>query len=431
LFGSRFFPLAASQLNLKRLLIIRLIVFACQVAAVLYARFLLELDLEYTAILLVLGLVAIVNVLVVLRLKNVANFSDTEFLGHLLFDVITLSLLIYLSGGASNPFVSFFLVPITISAAILPWTFTWAVAGISLGAYTLLLFWYLPLSALLPMDAHMDMDASGGISLHILGMWFNFLVSAVLITYFVVKMATEIRAQDKSLNHYREENLRNEQILAVATQAAGTAHELGTPLNTMTILVNEMTDDYADNEALQKDIAVLNQQLDTCKLSLRELVNRANLKEGGTARPSDVETFIYQVTDQWQLLRPETNLQIHITSPDASPPIMIDATLQQAIVNILNNAADASPDRVSLEAGWNDREWFLKIRDYGDGIKEELVTLLGSRIFSDKEKGMGVGMILSQASINRMGGRILMTSHDHGGTVIEIFLPFESLERSE
>lgn len=404
---SRFFPLAASQQNLKRLLLIRLIVFACQVVALAYARIILAMPLSYPAILGVLALVVIVNGMVIVRVNRQINFTDREFLVHLLFDVLVLSLLLFLSGGANNPFVSFFLVPITISAAILPWTYTWAVAGTSLIGYTLLLFYYQPLPALMPMDMDMEMDmamgeVSEGLSLHIVGMWFNFLASAALITYFVVKMAAEIRTQEGILNQYREENLRNEQILAVATQAAGTAHELGTPLNTMTILVDEMATDYAGDPALQKDIQTLAVQLGACKRSLKELVSRANLKEGGTARPSDVVEFVNQVSEQWQLLRPETDLNINVTQTGTSPPIIIDATLQQAVVNILNNAADASPRQVDIDASWHEKSWFLKIRDYGEGIREDVVPFLGSEIITDKEKGMGVGMILSQASISRM-----------------------------
>ena len=422
---SRFFPLAASQHNLKRLLLIRLIVFACQLVALIYARVILELSLSYFAILVVLALVVGVNGLVIYRARRQTSISDKEFLCHLLFDVLALSLLLYLSGGANNPFVSFFLVPITISAAILPWTFTWAVAGISLAAYTLLLFYYQPLPALMPAD----MDMHGGesqLTLHVVGMWFNFLASAVLITWFVVKMAAEIRTQEESLNHYREENLRNEQILAVATQAAGTAHELGTPLNTMDLLVDEMTEDYPGNQALQKDLETLSMQLDACKRSLKDLVSRANLKEGGTARPGSVNDFIEQITEQWSLLRPETTLAVSITSAGESPVVMVDATLQQAIVNMLNNAADASPDKVDLEAGWHESSWFIRIRDYGEGIHEEVVPYLGSAIVTDKEKGMGVGMILSQASINRMGGRIHILSHPEQGTITEIVLPLEA-----
>ena len=418
---TRFFPLAAAQLNLQRLLLIRLIVFVCQLSALAFAWF-LDYSLEYTPIISVMGFILVINAWVFFRLLHQSIVSDQEFLLHLLFDVLSLSVLLYFGGGASNPFVSFFLVPITISAAILPWTYTWAVAGISLACYTFLLFFYRPLSILMPED--MNMSSMGGLpNLHIIGMWCNFIVSAVLITYFVVKMAAEIRSQDIKLNDYREDNMRNEQILAVATQAAGTAHELGTPLNTMTILVREMADDYQENPALAKDIATLEMQLASCKKSLQEMVKRADLRNAGKARQSAIPAFIEQILEQWGLLRPEVRLNQKFIAANESPQIHVDSTLQQAIVNILNNAADASPEGIDLAVDWNTENWTLTIRDYGKGVDEEMMAYLGSEIVSNKEKGMGVGMILSQASIERMGGEVSISSHPEQGTLTQIRLP--------
>ena len=418
---TRFFPLAAAQLNLQRLLLIRLIVYVCQLSALVFAWF-LDYSLEYTPIISVMGFILVINAWVFFRLLHQSIVSDQEFLLHLLFDVLSLSVLLYFGGGASNPFVSFFLVPITISAAILPWTYTWAVAGISLACYTFLLFFYRPLSILMPED--MNMSSMGGLpNLHIIGMWCNFIVSAVLITYFVVKMAAEIRSQDIKLNDYREDNMRNEQILAVATQAAGTAHELGTPLNTMTILVREMADDYQENPALAKDIATLEMQLASCKKSLQEMVKRADLRNAGMARQSAIPVFIEQILEQWSLLRPEVRLNQKYIAANESPQIHVDSTLHQAIVNILNNAADASPEGIDLVVDWNTENWTLIIRDYGKGVDEEMMAYLGSEIVSNKEKGMGVGMILSQASIERMGGEVSISSHPEQGTLTQIRLP--------
>ena len=418
---TRFFPLAAAQLNLQRLLLIRLIVFVCQLSALAFAWF-LDYSLEYTPIISVMGFILVINAWVFFRQLHQSMVNDQEFLLHLFFDVLSLSVLLYFGGGASNPFVSFFLVPITISAAILPWTYTWAVAGISLVCYTFLLFFYRPLSILMPED--MNMSSMGGLpNLHIIGMWCNFIVSAVLITYFVVKMAAEIRSQDIKLNDYREDNMRNEQILAVATQAAGTAHELGTPLNTMTILVREMADDYQENPALAKDIATLEMQLASCKKSLQEMVKRADLRNAGKSRQSAIPTFIEQILEQWGLLRPEVRLNQKFIAANESPQIHVDSTLQQAIVNILNNAADASPEGIDLAVDWNTENWTLTIRDYGKGVDEEMMAYLGSEIVSNKEKGMGVGMILSQASIERMGGEVSISSHPEQGTLTQIRLP--------
>lgn len=423
---TEFFPLAASHLNLRRLLLIRLIVFCCQLLALVYAWLMLELSLAYPMIIGTLTVIALFNIGLLFRLGQAWPVSDQEFLLHLLMDVLFLSVLLYYSGGANNPFVSYYLVPITIAAAILPWKYTWVVTGVCLFAYSVLLVFYRPFPELQPMDMAMESNFP---SLHILGMWVNFLVSAALITYFVVKMAAEIREKEARLTLYRENNLRNEQILAVATQAAGTAHELGTPLNTMAVLIKEMQASHTANQQLAEDLSLLDQQLQRCKSSLKELVSQADIKGSGNVVSLQLDQFIRNILEQWQLLRPEVRINFQIPEHKTSPLISSDRTLQQAIVNILNNAADSSPEGVDVSIDWDRSTWTLAIRDYGKGLNEELAQQLGTAFISTKESGLGVGLVLSHASINRLGGTISIQPGGEKGTLTIITLPltFEDL----
>jgi two-component system, sensor histidine kinase RegB len=418
----------ALHLNLQRLLVIRLIVFVCQLLALLYARFILELALDYgliAAIFLALGLV---NGALHLRLKRHASPNQLEFFLHLLVDLLGLSLLLYFTGGASNPFVSYFLVPVTIAAATLTRSYTAVLAALALLCYTLLLFFYQPLPALMPsamsgMD-HALHEAGGSDSLanlHILGMWFNFLVSAALITWFVVRMAAEIRAQQERLSRYREDTLRNEQILAVATQAAGTAHEMGTPLGTMAVLLQELRVQYTSDAALQQDLALLQQQVGSCRDALRTLVQKADFRNQKTVVVS-LREFIQALLDQWQLLRPELPCEVFMQVGEG-PQVAADSTLQQALINLLNNAADASPRGIELALHWDSRQWTLRIRDHGEGLSREVAEQLGTRIASTKEGGLGVGWVLSQATLNRLGGSVSLYPQEGGGTLTEITLP--------
>ncbi len=367
----------------------------------------------------------LINVGVFLRLNKPWPISDPEFFGHLLLDILGLSVLLYLSGGANNPFVSYYLVPITIAAAILPWRYTWALAGLCLLCYSLLLFFYIPLPALM---ANMSNDSMLP-GMHITGMWFNFLVSAGLITYFVVKMAATLREQQNKLTRYREDNLRDEQILAVATQAAGTAHELGTPLNTVAVLVKEMATNKPSEEEYRQQLTIIEQQIARCKSSLKELVNQADFRAAGQSKPQNLNEFINVLLNQWQLIRPEISLTLSMPEAGDAPVIAADATLQQAIINILNNAADASPGGIEVDVQWNDSSWTLKVRDYGEGINEELAEQLGSSITTTKEHGLGVGLVLSQASINRLKGTVKLYPHMENGAVTEINLPLQNKEQ--
>ncbi|MDY6984110.1 MAG: ATP-binding protein [Pseudomonadota bacterium] len=432
----------ALQANLYRLFTIRLIVFACQVAALAYAYFIAAMRLDYGLILGIVALLGLVNGALYWRLARHAEPSQREFFVHLLIDVAGLSVLLYFTGGASNPFVSYFLVPVTIAAATLAPRYTWLLSALALGCYSLLLFVFRPLDALMPaaevehaehvmpgMTPAVD-SVTSAMNLHTLGMWFNFLVSAALITYFVVKMAAELRVREERIARYREDTLRNEQIVALATQAAGTAHEMGTPLGTMAVLLKEMKQERAEDAELASDLALLQRQVTACRDSLRNLVTKADLHNQRTTRVG-LRAFIGELYDQWRLVRPEVSCSLAWAvagDADADTEVDVDPTLQQALINMLNNAADASPAGIEVTLRRDAQQWQMLIRDHGKGISRDVAGQIGTRIVSTKEGGMGVALVLSQATLNRLGGNVSLHELREGGTLTEITLPLRFAE---
>ncbi|HWK53652.1 MAG TPA: ATP-binding protein [Hyphomicrobiales bacterium] len=415
----------ALQQNLHRLLLIRTIVFSLQLVALVYAWLMLKLVLDYALIFSIFATLALVNGALYWRLEHRQTPRAEEFFIHLLIDVLGLSLLLYFTGGASNPFVSYLLVPVTIAAATLTWRYTLGLSLCALACYSLLLFFYKPLPVLMPDEGsgvHLHTTSPlEPLNLHVIGMWFNFLVSAALISYFVLRMASDNQRQERRLRQYREDTLRNEQILAVATMAAGTAHELGTPLGSMAVLLKELEHQHQQDELLCQDLQLLQQQVARCRTSLRSLAQKADFKNLETERLS-LREFLLRLQNQWQLLRPEVSCTLHWQEGEA-PRIQADTTLQQALVNMLNNAADSSPDGLELRVQWNAAHWTLLIRDFGPGISRELAATLGSHFVTTKAQGMGVGLVLSQATINRLGGTVNLYPQDTGGTLTEITLP--------
>jgi two-component system, sensor histidine kinase RegB len=440
-----FSPLTALHSNLMRLLAIRAIVSICQWLALGYAWAALALPLIYWAIALILGLSLVLNLLVWWRLHHTWAVTESEFAGHLLLDMLVLSLLLYLTGGANNPFVSYLLVPVIIAAAALSRGYTLAVAGTGVACYTLLLFFFEPLPQLSPgltdsitashdLHEHSAPAADNGLvnalNLHVAGMWVNFLVSAGLITWFVTRMAGEIRHQDAQLARLREESLRDEQIMSVAIQAAGTAHELGTPLNTMAIVLGEMEQEHANNLAALKDVSLLQRQVRQCKESLRRLVNEADYGKAAHGQWQPLKVLVEEILDRWRLLRPEVKLELTEPVIAPAPWVRLDGSLRQAMLNLLDNAADVSPSRIDMRLFWSTSTWGMVIRDYGPGLPPELQEKAGMGLFSNKPGGMGVGLMLSQASINRLGGSVTLQNHPEGGTVTTVSMPLQQMENT-
>jgi two-component system sensor histidine kinase RegB len=252
-------------------------------------------------------------------------------------------------------------------------------------------------------------------------MWCNFAISSLLITYVVARMAATVREQQAELNRRREQALHNEQLLAVATLAAGTAHELGTPLGTMTVLLDDM---HSDDAALQGDIDLLKQQVGTCKATLKNLVDTAQAHQQET-RPPQIDSLtaaLDLLLERWQVLRPRADYRLH-TAAGAAPQLRFDDALQQAIVNLLDNAADTDSGPVEISADWDGRWVTLHIRDRGPGIALEVADQIGKPFVTSKGKGLGLGLFLSHATIERHGGDIRLFNHPNGGTDAVLRLP--------
>jgi two-component system sensor histidine kinase RegB len=368
-----------------------------------------------------LALLALLTLLTLWRLRQSWLVSKAEYFSQLLLDVAVLTVLLYFAGGSTNPFISYYLVILTICAATLPWSYTWCMAGATFIAYSSLLFYYRPL--MLPSH-DMDVMRHGQFfNLHVLGMWLTFLISALLITYFVVKMAQALRQQEADLATQRETTLHDEQLLAVATLAAGTAHELGTPLSTISVLVGEMQQDYADNKELQKDLCMLEQQLQNCKQSMQKMVSKFSVDAQEQLIVEPVNHYVADVLERWRVMRPDISDHYQVLSDAPAPLLTVDETMGQAIMNLLNNAVDASPERIDIELRWTQAHMQLSVRDYGSGIAPELAEKLGKPFVTTKRKGLGLGLYLSHATVRRFAGQLRQYNHDEGGTLTELELP--------
>ena len=319
--------LAALTLNLRRLCWIRAIVLLFMSVAAFYGYIYLGIQSQLFSVGIVIGIQSFVTALTYLRLRSNRVVSETEFSTQLIIDVLFIFALAYFTGGATNPFISYFLVPLSIAAATLPKKYAAAIAGLSVGAYSVLLIAYQPLDffshsaqSSIAMDHSQHLShsvipsANNSIEIatifnpHYLGMWFNFLVSAVLIAWFVSRMAEALRAQENAINQQREQQLYDEQILSIATLAAGTAHELGTPINSLSLLVEEMANDAEQSQHQQEDLALMQSQILQCRNSLKKLVHTAQQTQPGEKFSIHVTALVNACIEHWHPLRPEVTI---------------------------------------------------------------------------------------------------------------------------
>lgn len=411
-------PVAPSLDNLRSLLIIRSIALVGQIGVLCYVLYRSRTTEDLWGMTASLATLGLFTAATFWRCSKPWPVSDGEFLAQLMVDVCAWTALMYFTGGANNPFISYYIVPLVISAAVLPWRSTWIVAVASLLAYSLLLYYYRPFPLFTP-HAHMGHGADANV--HILGMWFNFLFSAGLITYFVVRMAAQLRLQEARAVAQREDRLRNDQIMAVASLAAGTAHELGTPLATMTVLLDEMLADQALSSQARQDCLLLQEQLQACRGTLTDLTRTAELTSA-TSVPMPVDEFVDSCVERWAVRRPHTRYQVSCCCTGKPPRIGYDPTLAQAFENLLNNAADAGSERIEVRLSW-DAVAVIEVRDFGTGISPELLAEIDKPLIRASRNGLGIGLLLSHATVERYGGRIELRNADDGGAIATLTLP--------
>jgi two-component system sensor histidine kinase RegB len=395
---------------------------ACVVLAVAVASTLSQISVDTDALLAVSAVVAAINALIGWSLRRARPATQAELLAHLVLDVAALTAWLACTGGSSSAFVSLYLLPVAIAAAVLARSQAWLVAALAGGAYTALLLRFLyPQS----MAGH-----HGDFTLHVLGMWATFVVSAALLVVFVGSMASAVRRRDRSLAAAREQMLRNEQVTAIGALAAGAAHELSTPLSTMSVIVSELRDTEARDTPLQADLAVLEQQLALCAYQIDQLLGAAEPARGATHTPVAVPTALDRIVSRWRLMRPEIQATVTIDPALDSATIADDVAFAQALTNVLNNAADASRDnasnRVDITARRHEHGLAMTIDDEGTGIADADTARAGRLRFSTKREGRGLGLIVSHVSLERLGGEISLKRRPEGGTRTHVLVPLSA-----
>lgn len=416
------------RINLRLLIWLRIIVIVGQCAAVYYASHSLDITLQTKYLYLWIAIYALINALTYSRVYSGIVINRWEFFTHLLVDIFILTMLFKYSEGGANPFVSLYLIPLTISAITLPAIFTWALAVITITCYSLLIWIINPMNEN-SFHAH-------NFDVHVTGMWLGFVISAILVSFFVVRMGRTIQLQQKELAEQKTQALQNEQLVKLGTIAASTAHELGTPLGTMQLVVEELQEmsgqENNRSESHNSQIHILEDQINRCKEALSVLsasVGSAPLEQG---KPMLIEYFINELLEDWQNSRPEVRIKTSWQGNSSGPKIIAERSLNQAIKNILDNAANVSPEEISCEVNLEQHALTLLISDRGPGIQLDDSASLGQQPLTQDNnqtpaKGLGLGLFLSHGIIKRFGGKVSLKNRNEGGLQTTIYLPLQNL----
>jgi two-component system, sensor histidine kinase RegB len=404
----------ASLSFLRLLANLRWLTVAGQALTVLIVSGPMEIDLPETPLWAGIGALALFNAYATWRARVHREASAMLIFLHILVDVLSLSWMVGWSGGIENPFSSLFLLPIALSIHVLPHRWVWVTAAASLVGYSF--------SALFARELpHVHGIFGDAFSLHKAGMLANFVVSGVVVLVFFTRMAAAWRQSEREVARLREQFARNEGIIALATHAASVAHELNTPLGTLMLMVEDLRNE-AQSAAQREEFATMKALLEVCRDRVRELASPADTGVSSIyASGVDIE----RVIERWQLVRP--TIELHRTGSMQGLE-RVDPAVGHLLQALLNNAADAGEKagtgRVDLLVETDQRALRASIRDYGAGFDQTQAMLPGTLFRSNKPDGLGIGLALSHATVERLGGELSMHSATDGpGVVVSFHLP--------
>jgi two-component system sensor histidine kinase RegB len=396
----------------RRLAMLRWWLIGALTLAVLSAPTFLDIALPLVPLLALLLLMAAFNLIIQLW-ADAYEFRPGDLAGQLAVDLVAMGVLLYLTGGAANPLVSLLLLPVAVAAFALPAPWVGGIAALAIGLYSFLMLYSLPL----PIA-----DVERATRLHLGGMWLTFVVSAALLAWFVTRMTVTLRARDVQLAAAREDALRDAQVVALGQLAAGAAHELGTPLATMNILAGELVTDPRLPDDARADLDLLCRQIGICKEIVGGLTQKAGIERAGQLQST--RDWLEGLLARWRTLWPDASCALEIETAGPPPQIMAEAVLEQAITNLLNNAAKLAPQGMRVVLGWDEKYLRIAVHDRGAGFPPEVLRRCGAEplpAVADASSGSGIGLWLTRAAVERRGGRLHL--ENKGGGVAAIELP--------
>jgi two-component system sensor histidine kinase RegB len=413
---------AAGRKNMVLLIQLRWLAVVGQVATIAAADWLLHIALPLVQMGALLGVLVLLNLFSLLRLRNPAEVHNEELLPALVLDVVALTGQLYLSGGATNPFISLYLLQVTLSAVLLEAWSAWVVAAICAVSFGLLTLFYLPL-ALPPEHAHELF------SLHIQGMFVCFVLDAGLLLVFMLRISDNLRARDTHLADLRQQAAEEDHIVRMGLLASGAAHELGTPLATMSVILNDWKriPVLAKNPELAQEIDEMEAEVQRCKAIVTGVLRSAGEARGEGTVVTTLKAFLDDTVREWRDTRAVEEFAYDNSFTNGAP-IVSDTALKQVICNVLDNAAEASPGWVGLSVKRQADDLVLSVLDTGPGFPAAMLANLGKPYQSTKEReGRGLGLFLVFNVMRKLGGGLAARNRPGGGAEVTLTLPLSAL----
>lgn len=403
-------PAARGAVRVRTLLYLRWIGVFGQLLAIYVTEVLLHLDTPLAPCLMVIAASAVAN----LHLLN--NRPSSAWLGrrmatlHLAFDVAQVSALLYLTGGLQNPFAMIIIVPVTISATILPLRSTMALGAMAIGAVTLLAFLYKPL----PWPDAVGLTLP---RLYLGGVWVALVTTVLFVGGYAWRVAAEARSMANALTATKMALAREQRLSAVGGVAAAAAHELGSPLSTIAVVTKELLRDVPLDSPIRDDIELLQSEANRCREILAGLTDAPERKSESPLDLTPVTVLLTELAEAAETLATEVDM---VPSPDCEgdePTLPRTPELVHGLTNFINNATQFAQSRVAITVLWDAEDLAILIEDDGPGFPTTVLDRLGEPYISTREGEsghMGLGVFIATTLLFHTGATVEFGNGDRG-----------------
>lgn len=419
--AAHYFPPASGR-NMALLVQLRWMAVVGQLVTIWVAADLLGVDLPLPQLVAVPALLTLVNLATWIMDREREGYSHLELLAALMLDVGSLAWQLWFSGGTTNPFAFLFVLQIVIGAILLPPSWSWIVAVLSAAAYAGLTFNYRPLDLPAPYSA-------APMPLFLLGSLVCFLLIAALLVFFVIRIDRNRRQSDAALAALRQQAAEEHHIVRMGLLASGAAHELGTPLATISVLLGDWLHHpaLAQNSEILAEVEEMTTELQRCKAIVTGILQSAGEARGERPEVTTLRQFVQTIAEEWGA-RSDGTVLLDDRIGDDDADIVSDPALRQVIGNVIANALEVSSHFVMLSASVRAGQAVISVRDRGPGFTPEMLEAFGRPYSSTKGRaGGGLGLFLVVNVLRKLGGKVEVGNSADGGALVHMSLPLASL----
>jgi len=417
-------PQDAAAENMRQLVQLRWLAVGGQLVAILLAQFGLGVDLPLRPMLAVVAVLAAANLLFTATLRR-QWIAPGELLLALLLDMAALTVQLYLSGGATNPFISLYLLQVVLGAILLGRGAAWLLATTATACFVFLSARHLPLRY---PPRLWDLEAN----LQLIGQAISFALVAVLLMLFITRISRNLRSRDHYVAQLRQRAVEEDSIVRMGLFASGAAHELGTPLSTLSVLISDWQRDPAlsHDPDLREELADAQAEVGRCKEIVSNILHSAGTARGEAMGSEAVHDLLDGIVEEWRVVHADIPLAWSANVGDTAR-IAAEPALRQAVWNLLENAGEASPGGVDLTAEVELASLVIAVCDRGPGFAPSQLARLGQLYQSSKGAGHGLGLFLAANVARRLGGTLAAENLSEGGAVVRLLLPLTSSTSGE